>query len=160
MNCHHSGACIPDIGTHPVQNIRQGDHFRLTGRIPQNGFTLCQSSCHHQVFRTCHGGNVEINITTHQAGCRGLHVSMLEIDFGPEAGQSFQMKVDWSRSNGTAARQRYPRLFKPGEQRSKNQYGRSHFPNQVIRCLMAVESAGIDANRSVLSGYLGTKSRQ
>ena len=160
MNGHYGGAGIPNIGTHLIQNIRQGNHLRLTGRIAQKGFPFGQNSCHHQVFRTGYGGEVEINITPHQAASRSLHISMFELDVRPQAGQTFEVQVDGSRTNGTTARQRYPRFFEPGEQRPENQYGRPHFPNQVVRCFMAVEAAGIDTNRAVFIDYLDAQGRQ
>ena len=85
---------------------------------------------------------------------------MLEFDVRPQAGQTLEVQVDGSRTNGATARQRYPRLFEPGEQRPENQYGRPHFSNQVIRCFMAVEAPGIDAKRAVFIDYLDAQGRQ
>lgn len=59
LNADAACALALDARSAGLQKTGQIHHFRLSGRVFQKRFALCQGRGHEQVFRAAHGGHVK-----------------------------------------------------------------------------------------------------
>ena len=96
-----------------------------------------------------HRGNVKIDFISDQLFGGGLHITVGQLDFGAQAGQTFQVQVDGPGPDGAAPGQGHARFFQTGQQGPQNQDGCPHFADQVIGGFMVGKTGGIDFDRMV-----------
>ena len=141
------GTVAFDIGTHGDQALGQIHHFRLAGRVFEDGFTLGERSCHHQVFGTRYGDRIQENVGTLQPAIGlGLDVAILHLYVGTHHFQTVDVQVNRSGTDGTATRQGDFGFAKMCHQRAKHQYGGAHGLYQLVRCMEVLDGVGVHFN--------------
>jgi hypothetical protein len=105
---------------HGPTEVGQVNHFRLLGRIFNDGFAIGQGSGHHQGFSGPHTGIVQINFGPLQSPSRtrymGMNGAMLDVNIGPHGLQPAHMQFHGTGSNGTAAGERNAGYSHAGQQ--------------------------------------------
>src|SRR5690606_13302889 len=122
-----------DIGAHSDQTLGQIHHFRLAGRVFEDGFTLGQRSGHHQVFGTRYGDRIQENVGALQPAIGlGLDVAILHLDIGTHHFQTVDVQVYRAGTDGTATPQGDFGFAKMSYQRAKHQYRCAHGFHQLV----------------------------
>ena len=139
-----------DLRSHLVQKIGQVYNFRLLCGILDIGDTFCQDCRHHDVLRRTHTREVQIDGVTDQtlSACPGFHIAFrfIEDDFCPQSLQSFQVQINGTGTDGTAAGQRHPCSSLSGKQRPHDENGSTHLIHQIKPCLRRYDILCDDRN--------------
>ena len=101
---------------HLIQVFGQINNFRLSRRIFNYGCTFSQRCRHHQVFSTGYRDLIHKDMGTLEAFATGRsNVTVFHFNFCAHLLQTTQMQIHWTRTNRTAARQRYIRFTETGQ---------------------------------------------
>ena len=73
------------------------------GGILNNSTALCHTGCKHNIDRGTYRYHIEINMIAHQCIGKGIDHTVLDIDRGTQGTKAFQMLVDRTASDITAA---------------------------------------------------------
>ena len=92
--------------------------------ILNNGASLCQCCCHHNIDGCTHRHNIHINMCTYQMLCCCRDHTIGNLYFRPKCAKTLDMLVDRTTSNIAAPRQCHNRPFVLTKQCSE----------QIIRC--------------------------
>ena len=145
------GAVAPDIRAHGDQALGQVHHFRFTGGVLQDGFTLCQRSSHHQVFCAGYRNRVEEDVGAPEAAIGfGLDVTILDPDIRAHHFQAVDVQVYRAATNGAATRQGHFRFAKMSHQRAQHEDGRPHGFDQLVRRVELLDGIGVDFHAHLL----------
>ncbi len=134
------GAGAGNLGAHGNQAVGEIDDLRLTGGIADDrGATGKRCRHHHHVGRT--DRNLRESVArADQPASRRRRIDIAAVDFHvrAERRQPFDEKIDRTRADGAAARQRNAALAFACQQRPDDPEGGAHLRNQLIG------SCGID----------------
>src|SRR5574341_1241981 len=125
-NTNGGGAVAFDLRPHRSQQPRQVGDLRLAGGVFQNRFTFGQAGGHHQVLGAGNADLVEEDVGAAQAVGAGEDVAVLDFERGAQPLQRFQVQINRTRPDGTAARQRNARLAAARQQRPQRQHRSAH----------------------------------
>src|SRR5690606_2574248 len=116
------GARPFDVRAHGNQTLGQVHHFRLAGRVFDNGLALGQGRSHQQVFGAGDRDRVQKDMGTfHALGSASLDIAALHYYLRPLSLLPPQVQVYWAASDGTATRQGDFRLAEMGQHGSQHQ---------------------------------------
>lgn len=101
------GAGTADIGTHTVEVRCQIDDFRFFRCVFQDRLAFGHGCSHEDIFSSANTGEIEVNLCPFEAiRCRRFDVPVFQVDDSAHGFKSFEVQVDRTGTDGTAAGQR------------------------------------------------------
>ena len=97
-----------DVGAHGVEEFRQVHDFGFAGGAFDDGHAFGQRGGHHDVGGAQHGGAgaaAEKHGVADELSGGGLHVAVVDVDFGAEGLEAFEVQIDGARADDAAAGQ-------------------------------------------------------
>ena len=134
-----------NLCAHPVEHLRQVDHFRLASRILKNGLPVCERGGHHQILRPGNGDLVQYNFGSGKTLGRRLDVTMLRPYRRAELFEALDVQVNGPGTDGTSAGQRHSRVAGARQERAKDENRGAHRFDQIVRCFVGKDLLGAKA---------------
>ena len=133
-----------DVRAHTDQNIGQGDHLWLHGRVAQQGGALGENGRHHDVHRRADARDRKAHLRAAQPFGRRVDEAVLDPDGSAERGESAQVQIDRTRPPGAPARHRNARPAESREQRAERVDRCAHRAHDLVRRLVRFDARGVD----------------
>ena len=144
LNANNISARALDLGAHLNEGLGKVDDFGLTRCVFEYCFTVSERGSHHKVLGTGNGHDIKVDLCAFQPFCLRYNIAMLDIDSSTHFLKAHDVQVYRPGSNGAAARERDPGLAKAGDERSQDQYGSPHGPDQIIGSFRICKPGGVD----------------
>ena len=147
LDVNATGAMAFDLGAHGNEHFCQIGNFRFLCSVFQHRFAFGQRCSHQKVFGAGDSHHVGGNACALQACARvfqlGHHVAVFHLDVSTHGLQAFDVLIDWSRANGTSARQGHFGMAKTRQQRAQSQHRGAHGFDQLVGSFGVVQTTGI-----------------
>src|SRR5208283_3169353 len=146
LSLYHYGVspCSGYAAAHFVDNVGEFHHFRLDRAVSENGGTIGQRRCHHEIFRAGNRLQVKCKVGSFQSPGACLYVTALEFNGRAHRFQAFEMLVDRPGSDGTTPGKAHVRPTFPGHQRAQNHNRSSHGFHKLIGGRVIGDLSGLD----------------
>ena len=124
-----------DARAHPVEKIGEVHHLRFARGTFNGGHAFGQHGGHHYV-RCAEdrraGASAQEHVAPRQPRGVGAHVTAFDSDARAQFAETFQVQINWARSDDTATGQRDTGATQPAHQRAKNANRAAHLADQIV----------------------------